>query len=136
MTALIVAITLAAGASAPDDSLTFVRDGRTLGTLTRSQLETKVAAETFTAFDPYYERAKTWRALPLGRVLVAAFGAPAAELKKLDFVLRARDGFAVPINGAKLFEKGGYVALADLKFPGWELIPEHHANPGPFYVVW
>jgi mono/diheme cytochrome c family protein len=131
-----IAIVLAAASTAPGGSLAFVRDGREVSTLSQSQMEAKVPAQTFKAYDPYYQREKTWRAVPLGKLLVAAFGAPASELAKLDFVLRAKDGYAVPIKGARLFEKGGYVAVADVEVPGWEPIGEQHANPGPFYVVW
>lgn len=116
--------------------LVFVRDGHVVRTLTLAQIEAKVAPETWTAFDPYYEKPKTFRALPLAKTLVLGFGASAAELEKLDFVLRARDGYTVPLPGAKLFEKGGYIAVADVDVPGWEPIGPQRANPGPYYLVW
>lgn len=116
--------------------LAFVRDGQKLRTLDRSTLEAAIAPETWTAFDPYYNRPKTFRAIPLGPMLAFAFGKPAAELEKLDFVLRARDGYTVPFTGAALFEKGGYLAVADLDAPAWEPIGPQRATPGPFYVVW
>src|SRR5690242_5415975 len=84
-----------ASASTPSDEqradLAFVRDGQKLRALDRSALETAVPPETWTAFDPYYNRPKTFRAIPLAPMLAFAFGRPAAELEKLDFVLRARD---------------------------------------------
>jgi mono/diheme cytochrome c family protein len=116
--------------------LSFVRDGKQVRALSRAALEAAVPPETWTAFDPYYNKPKTWRALPLAAVLEKGFGAPAAELAKLDFVLRARDGYTVPLPGAKLFEKGGYIAVADLEVPAWEPIGQGRANPGPYYVVW
>ncbi len=117
-------------------SLRFTRDGREVATLPLEALEAAAPPETWTAFDPYYKKTKTYRALPLGAVVARGFGAPEAELAKLDYVLRARDGYAVPMPGAKVFEKGGYIAIADVDVPGWEPIGEGHANPGPFYVVW
>jgi mono/diheme cytochrome c family protein len=129
-----------ASAAAPDDAmraeLAFVRDGKPVRTLTRAALEAAVPPETWTAFDPYYNKPKTFRALPLAAVLEKGFGEPAAELAKHDFVLRARDGYTVPLPGARLFEKGGYVAVADVEVPGWEPIGQGRANPGPYYVVW
>jgi mono/diheme cytochrome c family protein len=124
---------------APTDAnaqLAFVRDGQKLRTLTRSELEAAVPSETWTAFDPYYGRPKTFRALPLAPLLAFAFGKPVSELEKLDFVLRARDGYTVPMPGTLLFEKGGYLAVADVDVPGWEPIGQQRANPAPFYLVW
>jgi mono/diheme cytochrome c family protein len=116
--------------------LTFTRDGQPVRTLTRAALEGAVAVETWTAFDPYYNKPKTYRALPLAAVLEKGFGVPAAELARHDYVLRARDGYTVPLPGSKLFEKGGYLAVADVEVPAWEPIGQGRANPGPFYVVW
>ncbi len=116
--------------------LVFVRDGRVVRTLTRAEIEAKVLPETWTAFDPYYQRPKTFRALPLAETLVLGFGAPAADLERLDFVLRARDGYTVPLPGAKLLERGGYIAVADIEVAAWEPIGPQRANPGPYYLVW
>ena len=123
-------------AEGPPAVLAFVRDGREVRTLSRAALEAAVAPETWTAFDPYYNRPKTFRALPLAATLVAGFGAPIAELEKLDFVLRARDGYTVPLPGAKLLEKGGYLAVADVDVPGWQPIGPQAVSPAPFYLVW
>jgi len=128
-----------ASPAAPDAmraELAFARDGKPVRTLTRAALEAAVPPETFTAFDPHYDKPKTYRALPLAAVLEKGFGEPAAELAGHDFVLRARDGYTVPVAGAKLLEKGGYIAVADVEVPGWEPIGQGRANPGPFYVVW
>jgi len=129
-------ITEAPDAEGPPAVLAFVRDGRQVRTLSRAALEAAVAPETWTAFDPYYNRPKTFRALPLAATLVAGFGAPIAELQKLDFVLRARDGYTVPLPGAKLLEKGGYLAVADVDVPGWQPIGPQAVSPAPFYMVW
>lgn len=116
--------------------LAFVRDGKRVRTMTRAALEAAVPPETWSAFDPYYGRPKTYRALRLSAILSLGFGAPVAELEKLDYVLRARDGYAVPLPGARLFEEGGYIAVADVEVPAWEPIGPQRANPAPFYLVW
>ena len=126
----------AAGSADRSAPLAFVRDGKTVRTLDRAALEAAVRPETWTAYDPYYGRPKTFRALPVAATLAFAFGTPAAELEKLDFVLRAKDGYSVPMAGSTLFEKGGYIAVADVDVPGWEPIGQQHANPGPYYLVW
>lgn len=129
----------ASTSAAPADasaSLAFVRDGKPVRTLSRAELEAASAPETFTVFDPYYNRPKTFRALRLAPLLERAFGQPATALASLDFVLRAKDGYTVPLAGAKLLEPGAYVAVADVDVPAWEPIGPQRANPGPFYLVW
>jgi mono/diheme cytochrome c family protein len=116
--------------------LSFVRDGRPARTLSRDELEAAIGAEQWTAYDPYYNKPKTFRALPLSAVLEKGFGEPAAALSRYDYVLRARDGYTVPLAGAKLLEKGGYLAVADVEVPGWEPIGQGRADPAPFYLVW
>lgn len=122
-------------ARAPADDgapLRFVREGREQ-TLDRAALLRAVPAETFTAFDPYYQRQKRFRALPLRAVLAAGFGQASADE---HYVLRARDGYTVPLAGRRLLEDGGYLAIEDLDAPGWQPIGPQQANPGPYYLVW
>ncbi len=120
---------------AGDDTATlqFSRDGADRGSFTLAQLRARVPEETVTGFDPYYQRVKTWRALPLEPVLRLAF--PTGELERLEFTLRASDGYTVPLSGERLLEGGAYLAFADASGP-WEPIGEKHANPGPWYLVW
>ncbi len=116
-------------------TLTFVRDGKTVATLSRSDLTASIAPETVEGFDPYYGKNKRFRALRLSRVLERGFGS-SAPFDKDEFVLRARDGYAVPMRGLLVTEEGAFVAIEDLDVPGWEPIGPQHANPGPFYLVW
>ncbi len=117
----------------PGATLTFRRDGRVVRTLTLGELRAHVPTVTVHAYDPYYAREKTFLALPVDRVVAEGFG---ADVHGVDFVLRARDGYAVPFTAAKLLEPGGHVAFADADVPGWEPIGPQRANPAPFYVVW
>jgi mono/diheme cytochrome c family protein len=121
----------------PDDgaTLTFERDGKTVKTLTRAELVKAIPPVTVEAFDPYYVKTKRFRALPLGAVLEQGFGSKSG-LDKLEFVLRARDGYAVPMRGPLVTEDGAYVAIEDLDVPGWEPIGPRQVSPGPFYLVW
>jgi mono/diheme cytochrome c family protein len=114
--------------------LRFVREGAPPREIELAALQSKIPVETVTAFDPYYKRVKSFRALPLGAILAEAF--PGTDLAKEDIVLRARDGYAVPTTGARLLEPGGYIAIADADVPGWEPIGPQRANPGPYYVIW
>jgi mono/diheme cytochrome c family protein len=120
----------------PQAMLQFVRDGKPVRTLTLAELRANVPAETVSGYDPYYARAKTFRALPLARVVALGFEGQPGELRAEEYVLRAKDGYAVPMRGALVFEPGGYVAFADAEVPGWEPIGPQRASPAPFYVVW
>ncbi len=120
----------------PRASLTFVREGKPVRDVTIGDLLRDVPAETFTAYDPYYNREKTFRAVPLAAVVKKGFEGADAGLAAQEFVLRARDGYTVPLRGNKVFEAGAYIAFADVDAPGWEPIGPQRANPGPFYVVW
>lgn len=131
----------AAGAAGPtekaaDATLRFVRDGREVRVLTRSQLVAQIPTVTVTQFDPYYAAPKTYRALPLRAVLELGMGAPAEELSKLEWVLRALDGYSVPIAGDRLFLDGAHLAIEDVEAPGWAPIGPQRALPGPYYMVW
>lgn len=116
------------------DELRFIREGAGPQTLARAALEARIPVETVTTFDPYYQKTKSFRALPLRAVLAAGF--PGLDPAKEEFVLRARDGYAVNVDGARLVEPGGYVAVGDVEVPGWEPIGPQRVNPGPFYVIW
>ncbi len=132
---LLVACKKPPPASDSGATLTFVRDGKTVATLTRAELLASIAPETVEGFDPYYGKTKRFRALRLSRVLERGFGS-AQGLDKEEFVLRARDGYAVPMRGSLVEEDGAFVAIEDLDVAGWEPIGPQHANPGPFYLIW
>jgi mono/diheme cytochrome c family protein len=116
--------------------LRFARLGKTAALMPLSAQQRLGRSEDVVAFDPYYQRRKHFRGLPLEPLLVQAFGEPVAALRQRDFVLRARDGYAVPLSGSRLLEGGAYLAYADVEVPGWEPIGPQRANPGPFYLVW
>jgi mono/diheme cytochrome c family protein len=113
--------------------LHFKENGADRGTFTLAQLKKKVPPENVSGFDPYYQRTKKWSALPLEPVLKLAF--PREDLHTQEFTLRARDGYTVPVSGARLLEGGAYLAFADAEGP-WEPIGTNHADPSPWYLVW
>src|SRR5262249_51796405 len=112
----------------PGARLVFARDGRTIAILTERELEAAVPVEPFTAYDPYYQRQKTWRALPMRHVLARGFGAGVA-IDREQLALRARDGYTVPIAGAALTDDGCYLAVADVDAPAWEPIGPQRVDP-------
>jgi mono/diheme cytochrome c family protein len=124
-----------APAGDPSATLTFVRDGAKVKTMSLGELTTAVSPESFTTYDPYYEKRKSYRALPVRALLAAGFG-PDAAFASHEYVLRAKDGYTVPLSGDRLWEEGAYLAFADADVPGWEPIGPQKANPGPFYLVW
>lgn len=126
----------AAAAPAPDArvELRFVRPGQPARTLALSELVRTIPPVEISTSDPYYGRTKRFRALPVAAVLRAGFGP--GDLRDADFVLRARDGYAVPLAGARLLEEGACIAFADLDVPAWEPIGPQRAHPGPLYLIW
>lgn len=86
--------------------------------------------------DPYYGRLKRFRAMPLEPILVQGFGETAATLRTHAYILRARDGYAVPIDGRTLLEGGAHVAFDDVDVPGFEPIGPRHVSPAPLYLIW
>ena len=121
-------------AASPPQALRFVEDGQARRTLDLAALTKVAPAETITVFDPYYQRQKHFRAVPLLPVLAAGFGG--RDLRREEVLLRAQDGYTVPIAGARLYEGGAYLAFRDEDVPGWEPIGPQHADPAPFYLVW
>jgi mono/diheme cytochrome c family protein len=127
--------TPAAPAQSGAKRLVFKKLDREVKSLDLDAILKAVPAETVKQHDPYYNREKTYRAVPLSHVVTLAF--PGEEgLPTKEFVLRALDGYTVPLRGGKVFEDGAYIAFEDLEVPGWEPIGQQKANPGPFYLVW
>jgi mono/diheme cytochrome c family protein len=115
-------------------TLTFVKDGTTLRSPSLAELTKSIAPADVAGWDPYYKKEKRFRAIPLKKVLELGF--PGEDLATKEFILRAKDGYAVYFRGALATEDGGFVAFADLEAPAWEPIGPQQANPAPFYVVW
>jgi len=122
--------------SLPAAPLTFAAEGKVLAEIAPAELVKMAPPVEITVVDPLYHRPKRFRALPLRPLLEKAFGAEWQPVAARDFLLRARDGFTVPISGARLFEDGAFIAFADLDVPAWEPIGQTHASPAPFYLVW
>ena len=127
----------AAGA-ARDARLEFKIEGRTIRTLTLAELTDRIQSEELSNCDGYYHRMKRFRGFAIDRVLAAGLqGESVGTLSERPFVLRARDGYTVPISGQRLLEGGAYIAFEDLDHPGsWDPIGPQRADPGPFYLVW
>lgn len=125
---------------APADprELSFLRDGEPVVRLGVEQLGTP---RPVTTWDPYYGREKTFLAVPLAPLLRRGFAG--LSLAGEDLLLRAKDGYTVPIAAERLLQEGGYVALADLSPANaaatsgtWEPIGPGRADPRPFYLFW
>ena len=122
------------GPDSSGEKLVFLDEGKVVTELTLAELESKIPSETFTAFDPYYGRPKTFRALPFDKVL--ALGFPGKTLAERELLLKAKDGYTVPMRPSLVAEHGSYVAIADVDVPAWEPIGPQRANPAPAYFVW
>ncbi len=120
----------------PKVSLVFRRGGSELARISLSELSVHCPPETVETDDPYYLHRKRFRAISVGCALSYAFKQDLATLRRAFFLLKASDGYAVPVEGARLFEAGGYIAFQDLEVPGFEPIGPRKVSPAPSYLVW
>ena len=116
--------------------LKFSKVGEPLSEATLQALASTHGVETWSAYDPYYKKEKRWRTIPLLPILKDVFRLDAETLRVKSFVMRASDGYSVPITGEQLLTDDAYLAMEDLDFPEWELAGTQQANPGPIYLVW
>ena len=138
MSASLLALVLVLAAPAAEPALRFERPGAEPRSVPASELGEACPAETVEVQDPYYARAKRFRAWPLRCVLERGLGALGADFAAQDVLLRALDGYTRASNGGVLLEPGGYVAFADADRPagGFDPIDYRQADPAPFYVIW
>jgi mono/diheme cytochrome c family protein len=127
----------AAETAADRATLTFMIEGKEIRRVRQKALVAAVGASTFTAYDPYYNKPKTYRALPLDKVLAHGFTGQKLDLASQHFVLHAKDGYTVPIDGKRLLEEGGHIAIDDVDTDnGWQPIGPQQVSPAPYYLVW
>lgn len=118
-------------------ALTFKREGTEIAKRSLHELLENIPPVVVEGFDPYYQNVRRFRALPIEVVLKAAYQTDDANLRSHHWLLRAADGYTVPMSGEKLLEGGACIAFEDLDKPsGWDPIGPQKANPGPFYLVW
>lgn len=123
-----------------DAALTFMQDGHPPCRIARDQLG---SPRPVTTWDPYYRKDKTFSAVPLAPILARGFAGvtlcvPGGSDCPHDLLLRARDGYTVPLRADRLMEPGAHIAVADLDAggDGWEPIGPGRADPRPFYLFW
>lgn len=117
--------------------LTFKRDGAEVGRKSLHELLENIPPVVVEGFDPYYQTTRRFRALPIETVLQSVYKTDVSALRLQHWLLRATDGYTVPLSGEKLLEGGACIAFEDLDKPsGWDPIGPQKANPGPFYLVW
>ena len=118
----------------PSASLVFKREGQEVEKLALASFSD--AAVDVDGLDPYYEKEKKFRAVELVTVLERAFGSTGLDLSKQEYILRASDGYTVPMSGELVYSGRPLIAFADREVPDWEPIGPQQANPAPFYLVW
>jgi len=120
----------------PAGTLVFKRQGKTVETLALATLADELGVRTVETSDPYYEQLKHFRALPVPALLALAYGESVEQLQKQAFVLHALDGYAVPLEGARLLDDSAFIALDDVDVPGFAPIGPRKVSPAPAYLVW
>ncbi len=126
------------GQAAPQSAvrLRFVKDGKLVRELTLAELERSTPPRRVALYEPDYATTKHYLALPLAAVLEQGFGMKKPALAAKELLLKARDGYTVPISGKRLLEPGGLLAVEDLDQAGWQRVGPEHADPGPLMIVW
>jgi mono/diheme cytochrome c family protein len=117
-------------------SLAFKREGSAVRSLSVATLATNETLRVVETLDPYYGKTKRFRAIPATTLLALGYDEPLALLRTHSFVLYARDGYAVPIEGSRLLDGSAYVAIDDVDVPGFAPIGPQQVSPAPAYLVW
>jgi cytochrome c2 len=118
-------------------TLSFKREGNEVGRRTLQEMLASIPPVVIEGWDPYYQKVRRFRAFPVEPILTAVYKSDEASLRTNHWLLRALDGFAVPVAGERLLEGGAHLAFEDLEHPGsWDPIGPQKANPGPFYLIW
>lgn len=135
---VLAGLALASCAREPSSGATlgFVVPGQPARRISLEALAEDVPPEVVSTEDPNYGRTKRFRAMPLAPVLERGFGRTREQLAQESFLLRARDGYTVPVSGARLVEGGAYLAIDDVDVPGFAPIGPQQASPGPVYMFW
>jgi mono/diheme cytochrome c family protein len=118
----------------PEAPIDFLRDGRVVASFRARDLVAASPPVELRGFDPYYQKEKRFWAVPLGPLLTRAFGD--TGLANEDVIVRAKDGYQVPLRGGRLLDPGAHLALADAELSRWEPIGPQRADPAPYYLVW
>lgn len=116
--------------------LRFLEDGKLVRELSVKELEQSTTPRRVALYEPDYAATKHYLALPLRAVLEQGFNLDEKALAERELVLRARDGYTVPVGGRRLVEPGGLLAVEDLDQAGWQPVGPEHADPGPLMIVW
>lgn len=123
------------GLGDPGAELAFAREGEEVARLTLAELAAGGGVDVV-GHDPYYDKDKKFRAVGLVEVLERVYGPLGLDLREQEFILRASDGYTVPLSGERIVSGRPLLAYADLEVEGWEPIGPQQADPGPFYMVW
>lgn len=139
MSAVLALLLLAlrpSSALAAEPALTFYSGDRAALTVGAADLRARKGARIVEIRDPFYGKAKRYRAVPLKDLLTAAYGPSWLENGVGEFFFEALDGYRSHAKTAILAEDGGMLAFEDADAPLWEEMPKERSKPGPFYLVW
>lgn len=120
----------------PAGELVFKKLDAPQRTLSLAALADHVSPRKVETKDPFYKQTKRFVAFPLSALLAFALDEPVESLKKQSFLLRAADGYAVPIEGARLLHDDAFLAIDDADVPGFAPIGPRGVSPAPAYLVW
>jgi len=127
--------------------LRFVRgEGKAVRALTLASLRAACGSVEVEVDDPYHGRLMRYVGIPLRCVLDQGFAdaGGAGGLRGESLLLRALDGYTLPVAGEELLEPGGVLAYGEPALaegegdavPPFSPIDRRRIDPAPFYLVW
>lgn len=119
-----------------DASIEFLISDKPVKTVSLSEMKSLLKAHDIEFYHPNFGKNKKYRGFKLSDVLGLGFGGDFSSHDYPDVAFVALDGYESVSDVSRLNESGGYVVFEDLDQPGWELIDDKKAAPGPFYIVW
>lgn len=135
-TSALLLLSACSRAPAYEGALAFKQGGKLVKTLPLNDVARLAEARVVETSDPYYGARKRFRAVPIAKLLELGFGEPLAKLRDDAFMLIALDGYAVPIEAARLLDDHAFVAFDDVDVPGFAPIGPRKVSPLPTYLIW
>ena len=115
-------------------AITFYLGKEVISSYDLTQMQGEIAEYGIQIHDIFYHREQEYRAFQLCDLLQLGFGDQVTEDGSVFFT--ALDGYEASAKKSRLCEGDAYLAFAMVGVDDWEILPEHNAKPGPFYLVW
>ncbi len=118
------------------EELSFYLSKKKIGIYSKRELEKGTFPKLVVVSDPYLQKEKRYRAIPLHTMLDLVYGKAWRKVSYTHVVFVDQDGYRQVVKSVLLEEKGAYVAIEDVDDRKWEGITPEGEGAGPFYLFW